>query len=125
MRGLGRIKDMSARVLTLKELQQAIWETGFRVKRLAGRIGVDVRTLERRFDQQLHTTPKAWLTGQRMTAAPPLLADGLSNKEVATRLGYGHESSFCRDFKRHFGCPPQEFVRRLPTPAAEPPVVFC
>jgi len=71
---------------------------------------LDVRTLERRFAEQFHTTPKAWLIRERMSFAPPLLIEGFSNKEVAASLSYTHESNFCRDFKRYFGCTPQEFV---------------
>ena len=77
---------------------------------LAVNVGLDVRTLERRFGQQFHTTPKTWIMRERMSFAPPLLADGLSNKQVAASLSYTCESNFCRDFKRYFGCPPQEFV---------------
>lgn len=78
---------------------------------LAVNVGLDVRTLERRFGQQFHTTPKTWIMRERMSFAPPLLAEGLSNKQVAASLSYTCESNFCRDFKRHFGCAPQEFAR--------------
>jgi AraC family carnitine catabolism transcriptional activator len=110
---------MSARTLSFPDLLQAVSESGFRVKKLASWAGVDVRTLERQFDEQLRMTPKAWIIGKRMAAAHGLLARRFSNKEVAVRLGYGHALSFCRDFKRRFGCPPQEFARRLVPPAGE------
>ena len=80
------------------------------MKALAVHAGLDVRTLERRFHEQFHSTPKAWITHERMSFAPPLLADGLSNKEVAGSLSYTCESNFCRDFKRYFGRTPQEFA---------------
>jgi AraC-like DNA-binding protein len=72
---------------------------------------LDVRTLQRRFRAQLQTTPKSWLMRERMLQAPSLLREGLANKEVAARLNYSCESNFCRDFKRHYGCAPQEFTR--------------
>ena len=75
------------------------------------RLGLDVRTLERRFGEQFRTTPKAWIIRERMSFAPPLLAEGLSNKQVAASLNYTCESNFCRDFKRHFGRAPQRFTR--------------
>lgn len=93
------------------ELRVVIGQTGFRVQTLAMNVGLDVRTLERRFGQQFHTTPKTWIMRERMNFAPPLLAQGLSNKQVAASLRYSCESNFCRDFKRHFGCAPQEFAR--------------
>ena len=74
-------------------------------------VGLEVRTLERRFGEQFNATPKAWIMHERMRFAPPLLAKGLSSKEVAASLCYTCESNFCRDFKRHFGCTPQGFVR--------------
>ena len=75
------------------------------------RLGLDVRTLERRFGEQFRTTPKAWIIRERMSFAPPLLAEGLSNKQVAASLNYTCESNFCCDFKRHFGRAPQRFTR--------------
>ena len=103
---------MSAQCLSTNQLRIAIKERHFRVEDLAAHIGVEVRTLERRFGEQLHMTPKAWINTERMTAAVRLLTEGLSNKEVAFHLSYQHESSFCREFKRHFGCGPRLFVRR-------------
>jgi|GEM_PF-1866720 len=102
---------MSAPRLKPDELRLVIGQTGFCVQALAVNVGLDVRTLERRFGQQFHTTPKTWIMRERMSFAPPLLADGLSNKQVAASLSYTCESNFCRDFKRHFGRAPQEFAR--------------
>jgi len=88
------------------------------VKTLALHSGLDVRTLERRFSEQFHTTPKGWIMRERMSFAPPLLAEGLSNKQVAASLSYTCESNFCRDFKRYYGCAPQEFARMHSIPAS-------
>ena len=85
------------------------------MKILAVNVGLDVRTLERRFNEQFRTTPKSWIMHERMSFAPPLLAEGLSNKQVAASLSYTCESNFCRDFKRHFGCAPQKFVHSYQT----------
>jgi len=103
---------MSAQRLKADELRVIIRRNGFTVKALAVQIGLDVRTLERRFGEQFSTTPKAWIIRERMSFAPPLLAEGLSNKQVAASLSYTCESNFCRDFKRHFGYAPQTFARR-------------
>jgi AraC-like DNA-binding protein len=102
---------VSAQRLNPDELRIIIRQKGFSVKVLAVQIGLDVRTLERRFGEQLRTTPKAWIMGVRMSFALPLLAKGLSNKEVAASLNYTCESNFCRDFKRCIGCAPQTFAR--------------
>jgi AraC-like DNA-binding protein len=95
------------------ELRVIIRQKGFNVKALAVQIGLDVRTLQRHFRGQFRTTPKAWVMRERMSFAPPLLTEGFSNKQVAASLNYTCESNFCRDFKRCFGCAPQEFARNL------------
>jgi len=90
---------------------RVVLQKGFSVKAMAFHLGLDIRTLERRFRTQWRTTPKIWLMRQRMLLAPSLLREGLANKQVAARLNYSCESNFCRDFKRHYGCAPQKFVR--------------
>ena len=102
---------MRAHLPKANELRIIVKQNGFSVKELAVHIGLGVRTLERHFSEQYHTPPKAWIMRERMDCAPPLLADGLSNKQVASSLKYIYESNFCRDFKRCFGCAPQEFAR--------------
>jgi AraC-like DNA-binding protein len=102
---------MSGHFFRTDELRGVIRQQGFGVKALGVRVGLDVRTLERRFREQFRTTPKAWIMRERMSCAPSLLAEGLSNKEVAATLRYTRDSNFCRDFKRCFGCAPQEFAR--------------
>ena len=102
---------MSAPPLKTDELRIIIRQEGSSVQILAMRAGLDLRTLERRFREQFGTTPKAWIVHERMNLAPPLLAEGLSNKQVAASLNYSCESNFCRDFKRCFGCTPQKFAR--------------
>jgi AraC-like DNA-binding protein len=107
---LERIYGVRANLPRAEELRIVIRQKGFRVKALAVHVGLDMRTLERHFGEQFRTTPKAWIMRERMRFAPPLLAEGLSNKEVAAFLSYTCASNFCRDFKRYFGCAPQEFT---------------
>jgi AraC-like DNA-binding protein len=97
-------------LLNTDELRNVIKQKGFKVRILAVHVGLGVRALERRFSEQLRITPKAWIVQERMSFAPPLLAKGLSNKQVAATLNYTCESNFCRDFKRHFGCAPRKFA---------------
>jgi len=92
------------------ELSAIVRQKGYKVKVLAVYVGLDVRTLERRFQGQYHTTPKRWIMLERMKCAPTLLAEGRSNKEIAAALSYSCETNFCRDFKRYFGCSPQKFA---------------
>jgi len=102
---------MDPYALTKDDLRIIIRQKGFNVSILAGQMGVHVRTLERRFREEFRTTPKAWIMCERMVFALPLIAEGLSNKQVAASLSYTNETNFCRDFKRHYGCAPQEFAQ--------------
>ena len=102
---------MGACLFELEKLRVAISKNGFNVKALAVQAGLHIRTFERHFSDQFQTTPKAWIIRERMSFAQPLLAAGLSNKQVAVSLSYSCESNFCRDFKRSLGCTPQEFAR--------------
>jgi len=113
---------VSALHLKPDELRVVIGQTGFRVHALAVNVGLGVRTLERHFGRQFHTNPKTWIMRERMSFAPPLLAEGLSNKQVAATLSYTCTTNFCRDFKRHFGCAPQQFARTSGLPPV--PVAF-
>jgi len=102
---------MDAHRLRADNLRGIIRQNGFSVKVLAAHLGLDVRTLERHFREQFRTTPKAWIMRERIHCAPPLLAEGLSNKEVAESLRYTRESNFSRDFKKCFGYAPRQFKR--------------
>jgi len=102
---------MGAQRLRVDNLRGILRQNGFSVKTLAVHLGLDVRTLQRHFREQFRTTPKAWIMRKRIQFAPPLLAEGLSNKEVAESLRYTRESNFCRDFKKCFGYAPRQFKR--------------
>jgi len=106
-----RIVGVRAHFFQEDELRVIIGQKGFCVKGLAAHLGLEVRTLGRLFGAHFGTTPKMWIMRERIALAPPLLAEGLANKEVAASLGYTCESSFIRAFKRYFGRTPQEFVR--------------
>ena len=105
-------KCLGARLPSVDELRIAVRKKGFRVQVLAAHVGLNVRTLERRFREQLCVTPKTWIMRERINLAAPLLAAGFSNKEVAALLGYTCASNFCRDFKQSYGWAPQQFARR-------------
>src|SRR3954468_23983940 len=104
------VNGMSAYSLKTDELRFALTRIDFNVKSLARHFGLGVRTLERQFAKQYHTTPKAWMMRERIDFAPSLLGEGLSNKQIAASLKYTRESNFCRDFKRRFGSTPQKFL---------------
>ena len=94
------------------------------VAALAQCVGLHVRTLQRRFEEHFHTPPKQWMIRDRLARGCALLFEGLSNKEIAARLGYSQQSNFCRDFKRVYGRPPQEFAQRAAGKSTEKPALL-
>lgn len=73
---------------------------------LAKKCAVSSRCLHRHFLQQMGTSPKMWLSEQRLRQALKLLRNGSSIKEIASQLGYKHHSSFTRKYKNQIGiCP--------------------
>ena len=67
---------MSARTLTHIDLPHIAAQSRFCVKAFARLVGVEVRTLERRFAQEFGCTPDEWLAEQRMSEAAALLQRG-------------------------------------------------
>ena len=101
---------MNGRLPAAAELGSIVKKNGYRVDKLAVSIGFHVRTFERLFFEQFKITPKVWILREKMKSAAPLLIQGLSSKQVAASLEYTCVTNFCRDFKRHFGRAPKEFV---------------
>lgn len=102
-------------VPTLQNLfQQGLLQQGFFGKELdteaiSSKLGVNLRTLQRRIKEQ-DTTLKALVEEARYHSAKSLLlADELSTEQVAQRLGYTDMSNFMRSFKRWSGSTPKKF----------------
>ena len=90
----------------------------YRVGELAKACSVSVRHLEREFRLELGCTPRKWLEEPRQRAAKQRLLAGEPEKNVASALGFKHESNFCRKFKSWTGMTPSEFVAKS-SPAAK------
>ena len=79
------------------------------LEELARRLGMSIRTVQRRLREE-GTTFRRALTQFRRDAAPALLRDGrLGVAEVAFLLGFEDPSSFQRAFRRSFGVSPRAF----------------
>jgi AraC-like DNA-binding protein len=102
-------------VPTLQNLfQQGLLQQGYFGKELdteaiASKLGVNLRTLQRRIKEQ-NTTLKALIEKARYHSAKTLLlADDLSTEQIAAQLGYSDISNFMRAFKRWSGTTPKKF----------------
>ena len=102
-------------VLTLQNLfEQGILQQGFFGNELdteviANKIGVNLRTLQRRIKEH-NTTLKSLIEQARYHSAKTLLlTDELSTEQVSERLGYSDVSNFMRAFKRWSGTTTNKF----------------
>lgn len=80
--------------------------------RLAERAGLSIRTLARRFTEQLGVSPGQWLLRQRLEAARVLLEQtDLSVEAIATRVGLTSAVNLRRRFRAHLGTTPGAYRR--------------
>ena len=80
------------------------------VKKLAECLQVNIRWLQRYFQEEMGRTPQDWLHEQRMIAARKLLLEARSIKLVAMSLRFKELSNFCHQFKKHYGVSPAGFL---------------
>jgi AraC-like DNA-binding protein len=95
-----------------------------RVEQLATAAGVSVRTLQRQFDTHVGVSPSFVIRRWRLIdaaeaarAAIDAAADGAEPDwrgwaQVAAELGYADQAHLTRDFRRHLGTSPGEYLAR-------------
>ncbi|WP_174801619.1 AraC family transcriptional regulator [Martelella limonii] len=81
------------------------------LEELARASGVGLRTLERLFRRETGFSFSEWRNRLRLIEAVHDLGQGRSSTEIAGRLGYRSASAFVAAFRRHFGVPPQSYLR--------------
>lgn len=101
---------------------------GFQSCRLAQQIGLSRRQVERYIKRHFGLSPQQWLRQLRMARAIELIRVMHSVKEVAYALGFSQVSSFCHQFKAHYGMTCSEYAaviaaRRPPARVSDPHVV--
>jgi len=84
-----------------------------RVEQLAARTGLEVRSLQRLFRQQVGVTPKWVLQRYRIHEALARIAAGeaVDFARLAADLGYADQAHFANRFKAFVGCTPSAYVR--------------
>ena len=78
----------------------------------AGRLGINARTIQRRFARQTGMTFGQWRQQARLCMALEQLASGTKGVDVALALGYDSPSAFATMFKRQFGSAPSDYFER-------------
>lgn len=98
----------------LREICETIVRTPDSALTLAdwgARLGVDPKTIQRRFARETGMTFGQWRQQARLLAALEKLAAGAKVVDVALDLGYESPSAFATMFRRQFGVPPSVFFR--------------
>ncbi len=82
------------------------------IEQLASQAATSPRTLNRRFREQVGTTPLQWLLDARVRKAQELLeVTPLTVEEIARSVGFESPSSFRDRFRRGLGVSPAEYRR--------------
>src|SRR5215471_17679204 len=95
---------MSARRLTTECCEQLAFKARFQLGVMANHFGVTMRQFERRFREDLGTTPTDWLRRFRCKLARERAARGVMTKAIAFELRYANASQLCHDVLRICGC---------------------
>lgn len=78
----------------------------------AGKLGINAKTIQRRFARQTGMTFGQWRQQARLCMALEQLARGTKIVDVALAIGYESASAFATMFKRQFGSLPSDYFRR-------------
>lgn len=76
----------------------------------AATVGCTVAELNASFHDQTGRRALQWRTLARVRHAADLLASGTTPNAAARRCGYAHLSQFSRDFSKHYGMSPRQWV---------------
>lgn len=84
-----------------------------RIADLAASLHLSRNHFTRLFKKQTGRSPQEYLVSYRLEKAAELMTDyGFSQKEAAAQVGYPDVFAFSRMFRRVYGVPPGEYVRR-------------
>lgn len=96
--------------IALQRIHGAVSDT-LSVSALAKEAGMSRSGFFERFRREVGRAPMEYMTGWRMAVAKTLLRQGgLTNTEIALKVGYGSASAFGLAFSRHEGLSPGAFA---------------
>lgn len=98
-----------ARNFIIKNIDQQI-----RIEDLAVELAMSTRNIQRLFQNDLNTTPKAFILTVKLEFAVALLSKPENNiSEVAFSVGFADPSYFARVFKRYMSISPSQFQNEI------------
>ena len=92
-----------------QEWERVAKEADFKPRNMAVLCAVSERHLQRIFRKYFHSTPSNWLRKLQCRLAKDLIMRGYSSKAAAAEVKFATDAHFCREFKKAFGAPPQNF----------------
>jgi AraC-like DNA-binding protein len=103
-----RVRPLPAEVTELRDLveRMEVDRALLRAEDAAEALGVDLRTLQRRFRRSVGCTPKWVIQRYRLHEAAERLRAGEAPSAIAAALGYADQAHFTRDFRRVVGVAP-------------------
>jgi AraC-like DNA-binding protein len=100
---------MDQRIAKVVELMRGNLRFGLTPEALAQVVNLSPSRLHQVFKDETGVSPAKYLKTLRLERAKELLEGSfLSVKEIRVMVGFGDESHFARDFKKHFGLTPTQ-----------------
>ena len=96
----------------MAKIRADFYRNELRISELAALCGISEVYFRRIFHALHGKSPKEYVIDMRIERARRLLSDGsFTVREVAALCGYFEETHFSREFKRHTGCSPSDYVK--------------
>jgi transcriptional regulator GlxA family with amidase domain len=108
----------SPKLIDIIRFMEGAIENPADMNRIADRVGITSRQVERLFREQIGTSPKAFYLKLRLARAQMLLRQTVKPiLGIAVECGFGSTSHLCHSYKRVFGIAPSGERRRGSRPA--------
>jgi AraC-like DNA-binding protein len=88
---------------------QSDYASDLQLEEVGRQVAASRRQLQRVFLEVGGTTFREYVTQVRMARAADLLAQDMTVREVALRVGYRQPAQFAKAFRRHHGVSPSEY----------------
>jgi len=83
------------------------------MEQLARIANMSVSSFKQKFKSQMGLPPREYINAERIRAAGAMLQEGFSVVDTAMELGFSSSNYFAVVFRRHQGCSPREYVRKM------------